>query len=174
MELGHFIEAHGSAPAIQGGDDGIFHCLGATHPEDDLFELERGILQTSLSDQTPFLLVPPTRRFSQQNCLVDLKTSILVAIEHCQDLAGVNKPLAAVLDLMEIMLRIGRYRIANANTPMLVAIVAPHQRAGHALSQRYNALVILQQQFFFELATKEILMRIRHLVTWIAGVIVDL
>lgn len=39
----HLIEAHRSSPAIQGGDDGVFHGLFAAHSEDYLFELQRGV-----------------------------------------------------------------------------------------------------------------------------------
>src|SRR5215204_3888394 len=68
----HFIEADRSSPVIQGGDNGVFHGFFAAHSEDYLFELQRRVSQPALPDQTPFLLVSPTCRFSQQNSLVYL------------------------------------------------------------------------------------------------------
>jgi hypothetical protein len=53
----HFVEANRSSPVIQGCDDGVFHSFFAAHSEDYLFELQGGISQPALPDQTPFLLV---------------------------------------------------------------------------------------------------------------------
>ncbi len=78
------------------------------------------------AQQAPLLLVTPLFRLRQENRLIHLLASSGVTIEHGSDRTCVNQTATSLPDLVQITGSLGGDRVAEAETAMLIAVVAPH------------------------------------------------
>lgn len=99
----HFVEFYGARPVGENTNDCKFYRMRTAHSEHDFLQFKKRVLTAARADKPPFTFIAPVGGFSRKNGFVDFSARSVISIKHCSNCTGLDKPGAAIANLVEVL-----------------------------------------------------------------------
>ncbi len=100
--LTHLKEFYRPFPVLQRLNYGVLNRCTASYAKNNLFQLKRGVPQSTGPDQAPLPLIAPTFGLPKKHSLINLTAGDIISIKHRGYFARLDQPATAILYLVNI------------------------------------------------------------------------